>query len=249
MELIQMLWVGPRLSVMERLALTSFVANGHETHLYTYGDVDGVPAGVIVRDGREILPESMIFFYREHRSYSGFSNFFRYKLLLERGGCWADTDMIALRPLAFDDEYVFSSEDSPKGAVINAGFIKAPRGSEAMRFAWETCEAKDRDNIRWGETGPALVGATVEKFALQRFVRRPEVFCPIGYREWELLLAPEPPPLPDSSVAVHLWNEMWRRGGRDKDAEHDPRSLYEELKRRYAIRTETRSAAESASTS
>ena len=249
LELIQTLWVGPRLSAMERLSLASFVSNGHEVHLYTYGAVEGVPEGVIVRDGNEILPQSMIFQYKEQQSYSGFSNFFRYKLLLTRGGCWVDTDMVALQPLAFDDEYVFSSEMSKGVQWINAGFIKAPAGSAAMEHAWNICAAKDRTAIRWGETGPALVKECVEKFGLERHVRPFDVFCPIGYQEWERFIDPMPPELPPSTVAVHLWNEMWRRGGRDKDALFDERSIYEQLKRRYGVKTETRAFADTASAS
>ncbi|HEY0143449.1 MAG TPA: hypothetical protein VGF48_21335 [Thermoanaerobaculia bacterium] len=239
LERIQCLWVGPRLSVMEQLALTSFVANGHETHLYTYGPVANIPDGVNVRDGNEILPESMIFVYREHNSYSGFSNYFRYRLLLERGGCWADTDLVALRPIAFNDEYVFSSERMRKGdgSAINAGFIKTPAGCDAMRLAWSTCEAKDRTQIKWGETGPALVRHVVETFGLERYVHEPDVFCPIDYPRWETIIDGEAPAIPETAVAVHLWNEMWRRNGRDKDGQHDPRSLYEQLKARYAVPT------------
>lgn len=234
-ERIQCLWVGPRLSMMERLSLTSFLQNGHEVDLYTYGDVEEVPAGVRVRDGNEVLPELAIFTYREHQSFSGFANYFRYRLLLTRGGSWADTDLVALQPLTFDDDYVFSSEEGRGEQFINAGFIKAPAGCAAMQHAWDVCESKDRTQIRWGETGPALVRNVVETFALHRFVRTHEVFCPIGYRDWESLLAADPPQLPPSAVAVHLWNEMWRRAGRDKDAAYEPGCVYETLKTRYGL--------------
>jgi hypothetical protein len=240
-EVIQSLWVGPRLSTMEQLALTSFVQNGHEVHLYTYGPVSGVPEGVMVRDGNEILPESMIFVYRDHNSYSGFSNYFRYKLLLDRGGCWADTDLVALRPLRFRDDYVFSSELSKGTQFINAGFIKAPAGCDALRRAWELCSAKDPKQIRWGETGPALVRQVVESFGLERFVRPFDVFCPIGYHDLGVLLDAEAPPVAEATLAIHLWNEMWRRNGRDKDGRYHPGSVYESLKSRYGFgRTEER---------
>ena len=65
-DIIQTLWVGVTLSVMERLCLSSFVKNGHEVHLYAYYDIDNVPEGVTIKDGREILPEDMIFKYKEH---------------------------------------------------------------------------------------------------------------------------------------------------------------------------------------
>ena len=46
-EVIQALWIGPSLSSMERLAVRSFLANGHEVHLYAYGEVEGVPEGIV----------------------------------------------------------------------------------------------------------------------------------------------------------------------------------------------------------
>src|ERR1043165_6249395 len=99
---IQCLWIGPRLSAMEQLCINSFLRHGHEGHLYADGGGDARPAGTVVRDGREILPAERIFFYSDHDSPSGFANFFRYKLLLDRGGWWVDTDMVCLRPFDFD---------------------------------------------------------------------------------------------------------------------------------------------------
>ncbi len=232
-EPIQSLWIGPRLTAMERASLASFVRHGHDVHLYTYGDVDGVPPGVVVRDGSEILAPERIFRYREHDTVSGFSNFFRYKLLSERGGWWVDTDVICLRPFTFEDEHVFASELSKGAAVVTSCVIKAPPGSEAMRFAWEFCNARDPASLRWGETGPALAQQVVERFGLQAAVQPPQVFCPIPFWEWRRVL--EDIELPDAH-AVHLWNELWRRNGVDKDAPHDPRSLYERLKRSTAPR-------------
>jgi hypothetical protein len=228
--IVQSLWIGPRLSVMERLSIASFLRHGHEFHLYTYGAVEGIPPGTVVRDGREILPEERIFVYRDFPSVSGFSNFFRYKLLLERGGWWVDTDLVCLAPFAFEEAHVFGSELAKGTTYITSGAIKAPPGSEAMAFAWEVCDAKDTANLRWGETGPALVARVVEQFSLHDQVQPPEVFCPLGYDEFRRLLDPTPPELPPAAVAVHLWNEMWRREGCDKDASYDPGCLYERLK-------------------
>jgi hypothetical protein len=224
---------------MERLSIESFLRLGHQVHLYTYGPVEGVPPDTVVREGREILPEERIFVYREHQSYSGFSNFFRYKLLLERGGWWVDTDVVALAPFALEGSHVFASELSKGVQYVTSAVIKAPRGSEAMARAWEVCAAKDPGQLRWGETGPALLAAVVEGLSLQACVQPPQVFCPIGYSDWRRVLDADPPDLPPESVAVHLWNEMWRRDGRDKDAPAAPRSLYERLKREMRCGVET----------
>jgi len=230
-DLIQCLWIGPRLSAMERTCLASFLRLGHEVHLYTYGDVDNIPPGTVVRNGREILPAERIFRYREHDSVSGFSNFFRYKLLLERGGWWVDTDLVCVKPFDFDGDYVFSSEGA---GVVNCGAIRAAPGSEAMAFAWDFCNARDPVTLKWGETGPALMKQVIERFALHDRVQPPHVFCPIAWPEWRRIIDAEAPELPAESRAVHLWNELWRRNGADKDGTYDPRSLYERLKRAAA---------------
>ena len=76
-DVIQTMWIGPRLSTMEQLCIKSFLRNGHPFHLYVYEEVEDVPQGTVVLDANEILPASRIFQYRDHKSYAGFSNFFR----------------------------------------------------------------------------------------------------------------------------------------------------------------------------
>ena len=99
--IIQCLWIGRALSPLEQLSIRSFLANGHEVHLYLYEQIEGVPRGTRVRNAERVLPRSAQFLYREHPSYAGFSNFFRYRLLLEKGGWWVDLDTICLRPFDF----------------------------------------------------------------------------------------------------------------------------------------------------
>src|SRR5258705_11250485 len=115
---IQMLWIGSRLSALEQLSIRSFLANGHAVHLYAYGEVAGVPAGTTTRDAREILPEAEVFTYSTgfgKGSPSAFSNYFRYKLLHERGGMWCDIDIVCLQPFAFAANalYCIASERRP----------------------------------------------------------------------------------------------------------------------------------------
>lgn len=232
---IQGLWIGSELSVMERLSIASFLANGHEYHLYVYADVRNVPEGAIVKDGNEILPASMIFRYEKQKSFSAFSNFFRYKLLLERGGWWADSDMVCLKPFDFRHEYVFSSEIANGKEFINCGVIKTPRGSAAMEYAWDICLAKVPANLVWGEVGPRLLSQSIKRLSLESFVMNSRIFCPFGYREWDAVLNPKKVWNLDAgqTYAIHLWNEMWRRNERDKNQSYHPGCLYERLKRKY----------------
>lgn len=107
LPVIQSLWIGESLSVMEQLSITSFLSNGHEFHLYAYDDVKNVPEGTVLKDASEIISPDKIFKYKDHDSYAGFANLFRYTLLLERGQWWVDTDVVCLSPLDFKQRYVF----------------------------------------------------------------------------------------------------------------------------------------------
>ncbi len=233
-QIIQGLWIGPELSVMEQLSVASFLANGHDYHLYVYSEVKNIPTGTTVRDANEILPSTDIFQYTGRPSYAGFSNFFRYKLLLERGGWWADTDTVCLKPFTFLSDYVFSTEISKGLEVVNCGAVKTPAGNAAMAYAWDVCRQKDREQLVWGETGPRLMAEAVRKFSLEEFQQPFHAFCPLSFFEWNQIIDEDfDEQRLEGSYAVHLWNEKWREGGQDKNATYPKSSLYEQLKQRY----------------
>lgn len=233
-QIIQGLWIGPELSVMEQLSVASFLRNGHEYHLYVYGKMKNVPHGCVIKNANEILPSTRIFQYQQYPSHAGFANFFRYKLLLERGGWWADTDVICLKPFDFSDAHVFASEIVNEAEVIASAILKAPVGSEVMAYAWAICETKDPEKLVWGETGPRLMAEAVKEFSLEKYQQPHEVFCPIGYADWRQVLEPESHVrFNESTCAIHLWNEMWRDSGQDKNAAYDSECLYEQLKQKY----------------
>ena len=227
-EVIQGVWIGAELSVMEQLSIASLLENGHEYQLYVYYAVMNVPSGAVIKDANEILPASRIFQYKHQASYAGFANFFRYKLLLERGGWWVDTDVICLKPFDFVDEYVFATELDGEREVIASGVIKAPAGSDVMAYAWKVCEQKDPQQLKWGETGPRLMTEAVRRFSLEKYKKPYHYFSPLDYKEWRRVL--EPGVLYEDSYAIHLWNEMWRAAGQDKNARYDRNCLYEQLK-------------------
>jgi hypothetical protein len=242
--IIQGLWIGDRLSAMERCSVASFLAHGHRYHLYTYGPVAGVPVGAELRDANEILSRDRIFKYKEHDSYAGFANLFRYKLLHDRGGWWVDTDVICLRPFDFARGHVFAAERRwrsvwPRWQVNNC-IIKAPAGSAIMRAAFDEANTRDPVTLRWGDTGPRLLDRLVARLGHRADVAPPRTFCPIDHWRWRDALRSGPIGRARAALAtvrgphaIHLWNEWWRRNRVDKDARHDPRCLYERLRARY----------------
>ncbi len=232
-RVIQGLWIGSELSVMEQLSVASFMQNGHEYHLYLYDETKNIPAGTVIKDAGEILPASRIFQYKHQASYAGFSNFFRYKLLLERGGWWVDTDTVCLKPFDFPEAHVFATEALGDREVVTSGIIKAPAGSQVMAYAWEVCQSKVPEQLVWGETGPRLMGEAVTKFSMEGYKKPYHCFCPLSYSEWVRLLEPERIALGEHVYAIHLWNEMWRATGQDKNAQYHQNCFYEQLKRKY----------------
>ncbi|NLF71788.1 MAG: hypothetical protein GX575_22380 [Candidatus Anammoximicrobium sp.] len=234
---IQSLWIGSRLSVMEQLTIRSFLDHGHVFHLYTYEDVQDVPAGTVVKPGIEILPEQEIFCYQSgygKGSFSAFSNCFRYKLLLERGGWWADLDAVCLRPLDFSNDYVLGYEREPLGEWhVAAGLIKAPAGSPIIEFCWEHARTADRAQLYWGKIGPRLVAEALAEVNIPVRILDPHAFYPIDHwQTWRLVRARQ---VPRNAYSIHLWNSKWRREGLCPDAVYDPRCIYEQLKRKHGV--------------
>lgn len=239
LETVQSLWIGDRLSTMEQLCIQSFLDHGHPFHLYCYQSIEGVPEGTVVRDGREILPDDEIFVYQRgcgKGSPSAFSNFFRYKLLLERGGWWADLDAFCMRPLDFEAEHVFGYEREKDGSHhLNCGLMKMPARSPIAAYCWSECEKADRARIRWGQTGPALTARAVEETQIATLLLPPEAFYPIDHFNFDVLIRHHV--VPESSHSIHLWNSCWRRKGLDPDSPFDSQCIYEQLKARHGMST------------
>ena len=134
-DLIQGLWIGRELSLMEQLSIKSFTENGHCYHLYTYEDVKNVPRGAMMLDASTIVPREQIFTLKHghnEESLTAFSNLFRFKLLFDKGGWWVDLDVVCLKRFDFNAVHVITSEyDEPDGyyGPSNA-VLKAPKRDE-----------------------------------------------------------------------------------------------------------------------
>ena len=241
---INMLWIGPRLSALERLSIASFLGNGHPVRLFTYGDVDGIPAGVEHHDGREVLPASSVFTYAEgfgKGSVAGFADMFRYKLLLDHGGYWSDSDTVCLKPFDFESEYVVGRERLPPDETtgqarerLAIGVLKVPRNSRVMLECYAIVNEANKAEIKWGETGPKLVTQRFVRHGLMGHSLPPDVFYPLDWWRTEELVT-KPLDVPGESYAVHLWNEIWRHKGLDKDGAYPRDCAFEALKRRYGV--------------
>lgn len=235
LDTVRSLWIGDRLSTLERLTIASFLAHGHPFELFVYGKVANVPPGVRVRSGAELVPAERIFRHSAgpgEGSVTGFANLFRYRVLLDLGEWWTDMDVVLLRPLEFGRDYVFGWEE--EGSVGNA-LLRAPRGSEFARSCYERTSELIPD-VEWGQTGPSLVTERVLALGLEANAESPQAFYATPWERWRSLMEPEAPRLESDRFAIHFWNEMLRRNGVDKDRPFPESSVLGRLAKRYLDR-------------
>ncbi|MAH51383.1 hypothetical protein CMI37_36540 [Candidatus Pacearchaeota archaeon] len=238
---IQSLWIGKKLSQVERLCISSYINNGHEFHLYSYNEIEGLPGGCELKNANDILPESDVFAYNKgigKGSFSAFSNYFRYKMLELVGGWWTDTDIVCLKKIDLKDDFVFASEKTSDGdSHITSGIIKSPAGSEFSKFCYNFCRQQDKETLEWGTVGPRLVKKAVLDLGLANYVKPWEWFNPIGFEQFGMLFDETFGTIDlTNSYTLHLWNEMWRRAGVSKNQKFHEDCLLEKLKIKYEIK-------------
>jgi hypothetical protein len=241
-DIVQSLWIGgTRLSEVEVLTINSFIKNGHEFHLYTYEPLENTPPSTVIKDANEIIPQSKSFtvpLAHISNCYSSFSDFFRWKLILDRGGWWVDLDLVCLKPFEFDTKYVFSGGQGKPGAddCIASHVFKVPKGSPMFQWGWDQCQLMNVQTMTWGQGGPPLLTEAVHKFGFQDTILPLRTFCPIHYRYFPAAwLNPDSPPLPDDAYAIHFFTSQWRIKGIDKNGSYPETSLYEKLKRKFNV--------------
>jgi len=213
------LWIGDSLSMIEQLTVCSFIDHGHEFQLWTYQEMQTeLPAEVIIRDANTIIPEDQVFTYKKTNqfghgkgSYAGFSDLFRYKLLHENGGWWVDMDVCCLKPLDFKDPYVFRTHHHLP-AVGN--IMKCPKGNQMMKSCYEQALVTiDENNTNWHKP-LEILNENIQKFGLDIFVQ--ELSNQDQWSDIKSLLYKQT--VPDREwFAIHWANENWRANGIEKD--------------------------------
>ncbi len=234
-----MFWCYGPLSNLERVCCASFSAQGFDVQLWTYGDIPNAPAGVSLRDAREVLPESKVFLNRKG-SYASFSDLFRYTVLNTQGGLYADTDVIALRQASQIPRapFVVTERSRRRSAIegvarkllrrpannqINNNVIynPVPREGNLVDLALAIAERYRKEDISWGELGPNLLTGLAMISPAHGFdVHPPEFANPLGW--WECphrLLKKHSLELPHQAAFLHCFNESWRARGIDKNAD------------------------------
>ena len=255
---IHMFWHGAPLSRIERLAIASFVKNGHRLDLYVYDEPAGIPAGARVMDAGEILPRGSLFRHKRTQSLAAFADWFRYRLLFERGGIWVDTDMVCLRPFDYEIREIYAWQDEK---YINNAVLGLPAGHALAEWLAACCEnpnqmrpydalgvrfrklrrrflrGDQRNDVGWGENGPKALTRAARHLGYVDKALPSWHFYPVGPDHFrQLFESPAQGKAVEftASRAVHLWNHLLEESVRfNKDARFPADSPFEKLCERY----------------
>jgi hypothetical protein len=257
LERLNSLWIGGELGPIERLSVVSALSVGHPFTIYSYSPekLGGAPSGAEVRDAREVAPYETLADHIEVGRGALASVFFRYALLAKGLGLWVDLDLVFLRPIDFEDDYVFGWENKKS---INGAVLRLPRDSDMLRelcsipqlnwrppfygprkaalYYWERLRKRDirPEDYRWGTFGPSILTYLATKYGVADKAKARSVFYPAMHFQAELFLGP--PEAVESLLTaetrtVHLWQSVLRR----KTRVAPPGSYLESALRRHGI--------------
>ena len=140
-----------------------------------------------MRDAREVAPYETLADHIEVGRGALASDFFRYALLAKGLGLWVDLDLVFLRPIDFEDDYVFGWENKKS---INGAVLRLPRDSDMLRelcsipqlnwrppfygprkaalYYWERLRKRDirPEDYRWGTFGPSILTYLATKYGV-----------------------------------------------------------------------------------
>ncbi|HTR12056.1 MAG TPA: hypothetical protein VMI72_02080 [Roseiarcus sp.] len=230
-ERLHSLWIGDRLGYIERLSMLSALSVGHLFRLYSYTPekLSDAPSGVEICDANEVIEYDALARYFDIGWATLASDFFRYAMLAKGLGYWVDLDLYFVRPLDFQDEYVFGWEHETK---INGAVLRLPQDSEMVRELCEIPHINWRppyyglrksaglylkrmvqgdvrpENYRWGAFGPTYLTYLAKKHRVSERAQKRSVFYPIRHRQAKLACGP--PELVEKQLthetrAIHLW--------------------------------------------
>lgn len=206
-----MLWIGDRLSPVERACMRSVLRQGHRLVLYAYDAVQGVPEGVELADAADILPRETIIRHQSG-SVALFSDRFRFEIMRRSLGLWLDADAYLVQPLEIDPTRHYLAFCEP--GVIGAGVMYLPAESPMIAPVLRLFESpyipewmRLRDRIRaywrksrtghisigdmpWGVAGPMALKGLARRHGLMDQIMPTTVLYPWHWRQADWIFDP-----------------------------------------------------------
>ncbi|MBN2631332.1 MAG: hypothetical protein JXR75_12440 [Rhodobacteraceae bacterium] len=260
------LWIGGSLSWMEQLCLKSFVDRGQQITLFSYEPIPNVPAGVVRRDGREVLDTDNFLKYEKKDSFALFADLFRLHMIAQNPGMiWVDTDVYCLRPMDYDDDHVLGFE-LPGESRVNNAVLGLPATGALLRAMLDYTsdvygippfvKGKMQDDYRaavaagspvhvsqqpWGVWGPMMVTHFTHALGLAGKVQPLDAFYPVTFPDRLKFLRPAAVAesiITPRTTALHLWASNKRELGLRHHGVPPVGSYLEKLLKLHGIQTE-----------
>jgi hypothetical protein len=260
------LWIGGALSWMEQLCLKSFVDLGQKITLFHYDEIPNVPAGVILRNGREVLDTDNFLKYEKKDSFALFADLFRLHMIRANPGMiWIDTDVYCVRPMDYDSDYVFGFELPGEHRVNNAilgmpaestllqtlldftsdhyaipEFLK-PGLQEEYRKAAEMGTPVHVSQQPWGVWGPMMITHFVHKLNLADVVQPLDAFYPVTFPDRTRFLRRADvveDAISRRTTALHVWASNKRELGLRHNGLAPAGSWFDKALKKHGIRPE-----------
>ena len=257
------LWIGGALTWLEQLCLKSFVDEGQRITLFAYHDIPNVPAGVVRRDGREILQADQFLKYEKKDSVALFADLFRLHMLRACPGLiWVDTDVYCHRPMTYPGQVVMGFERTDGRYVNNAvlglpadhpmldamlAFTEdlhpiprwlGPKARDAYRAAAEAGAPVPVTQQAWGTWGPLMVSHFAKRFDMLAQVQPVDAFYPVSFPDRQTFFKPPRRVeryLTPQTTALHLWASNKRKIGKHHHGLPPPGSYLARLCQRHGI--------------
>lgn len=260
---IAMFWDGPPLGFIERLCVQSFVDAGHPVVMFSYGRVEGLPAGVEAAPASDILrhPRTMI---RHERTGSPapYADKFRYHLLSRHDGfVWSDTDAYCLCPFEPQGGYFFGRESDD---VVANGVMALPAASPTLASLIALCDDEyavpvwmrpkhlveiDRraaegdlmhvSEMPWGVWGPRALSHFLHQHDEFRHALPPHVLYPVSFGDRRLYFRNASLTwrrVREDTVSIHFYGRRCRaRLNLVHDGVPPPGSILAELAERHGV--------------
>ncbi|MEZ2128940.1 MULTISPECIES: hypothetical protein [unclassified Sinorhizobium] len=181
-------WAKGRLSALDQACLSSFIAQGYPTTLFSYQPIPNTPAGVTAADAATIVPEHMVarVRYNGKPDLSHFSDLFRYEMIKAADLVWIDVDLLMTRENdvpSHPDILVKEEQGGLNGAIL---YVSDKR---ILAKLSEMMKTKLDKELRWGETGPSMIFEAIKANRAALKLYEHKYFYPIEHYDiWKVLL-------------------------------------------------------------
>lgn len=240
-------WAGHAPGAVEVMCLLSAAAQGHKVRLFCYEKFQNLPSEIEVLDAREVLPEEAQFVNRRTGSPSAFSNQFRWETIRKGFGAWMDADMLFLKPVRSESDYIFGWENGDEIRLASCLVYFKPNSKLADDLSewgrkrsyippWLNSNEKLKLRIRksvgmkvdvttfpWGTLGPRMFTHFCIQNGLANHASNSSRFCPVPYELNSELFDPSADIerfITEETDAVHLWNQGLKGGIHGKHPKH-----------------------------